>query len=138
PGEWLDRAELFERPPLYAVVRSYRRWAVEAAALDLALRQAQRSFAALVGRGPAPVRFVISPHRAHFRRFPGARLKIDATDLAPGLRVEIVDFKGEGDAALVEQARAWYPRALLEDAPLLLDDALLSWDMRVGSAAGLG
>ena len=135
--EWLDSAELFERPPLHSVVRSYRRWAVEAAALDLALRQAQLSFAGVVGRAPAPVRFVVSPRRAHSRGFPGARLKIDATDLAPGLPVEIVDFKGEGDAALVERARAWYPRALLEDAPVLLEGALLSWDIRIESAAAL-
>ena len=138
-GLWerLDSVELFERPPRYRVVRSYRRWAVEAAALDLALRQARLSLAKVVGLAPAPVRFVISPRRTNLRGVPGARLKIDATDLAPGLPVEIVDFKGQGEAALVEQARAWYPQALLEDSPLVLDDTLLSWDMRIQSAAEL-
>lgn len=47
-GLWarLDEAELFERAPRHDVVRSYRRWAFEAAALDLALRQAERSLTA--------------------------------------------------------------------------------------------
>jgi hypothetical protein len=39
----------------------HRRWAYESAALDLALRQAGKAFAEIVGREPRPVRFVISP-----------------------------------------------------------------------------
>jgi hypothetical protein len=39
----------------------HRRWAYESAALDLALRQAGKGFAEIVGREPGPVSFVISP-----------------------------------------------------------------------------
>ena len=39
----------------------HRRWAYESAALDLALSQAGKAFAALVGREPRPVSFVVSP-----------------------------------------------------------------------------
>lgn len=131
----LDQVDLFEREPQHDVVRSYRRWAFEAAALDLALRQAHLSFAEVVGRAPRPVRFVVSPQRALLRHFSGARLKIDAADLEPGLPVEIVDFKGVGDKALVERARTLYPDALLEDPPFLVEDARVSWDIGIRSAA---
>ncbi|HEX4929798.1 MAG TPA: hypothetical protein VFV62_03745, partial [Gaiellaceae bacterium] len=89
--ERLDRLELFDRPPEHAVVRNYRRWAVEAAALDLALRQTGLSLGERLGRAPQPVRFVVSPAPSHLRRFPDARLKIDAEDLERGLPVDIID-----------------------------------------------
>jgi hypothetical protein len=135
--ERLDDVDLFDREPRYDVVRSYRRWALEAAALDLALRQAGLSLGDAVGRVPAPVRFVVSPPRAHLRRFGRARLKVDAVDLQPGLPVEIVDFKGAGDARSVEQAVALYPEALLEDPPHVPNGARVSWDIGIRSRADL-
>jgi len=130
----LDAADLFGRPPEFDVVRSYRRWAVEAAALDLALRQAQTTLPDLLGRALAPVRFVVSPPAGHVRRFPGVSLKIDADALAPGLPVEIVDFKSQGDRESVERAIELYPRALLEDTPAGVPGARTSWDVSVRSA----
>ena len=59
----LDTADLFPQPPRWDVVRSYRRWAIEAAALDLALRQAATTLPASLGRDPSPLRFVASPPR---------------------------------------------------------------------------
>lgn len=129
----LDRLELFDRPPEHAVVRNYRRWAVEAAALDLALRQAGLSFGERLGRVPQPVRFVVSPVRSHLRRFPGARLKLDAEDLEPGLPVDIIDFKGRGDVRLVDRALDLYPEALLEDPPVVVAGAQVSWDIGIHS-----
>ena len=121
--------ELFERAPEYDVVRHYRRWAFEAAALDLALRQAGMRFDELVGRAPEPVDFVVS------NGFPaGARLKIDAPDLQPGLLVDVIDFKGLGDRAAVERALELYPDALLEDPPAVVPGARVSWDIRITSA----
>lgn len=67
----LDGLELFARPPEHAVVRNYRRWAVEAAALDLALRQAGLSLAERIGRVPGAVRFVISPVGSRIPHVPG-------------------------------------------------------------------
>lgn len=131
--ERLDRLELFTRSPEHAVVRNYRRWAVQAAALDLALRQAGLSLGEHLGRAPQPVRFVVSPARSHVRRFPAARLKLDAEDLEPGLPVDIVDFKAQGDARLVDRVLELYPGALLEDPPVAVAGARLSWDIGVHS-----
>lgn len=125
---WLAARDLFERPPEYAVVRNYRQWAFQAAALDLALRQAGLRFDEVVGRTPEPVHFVVSHgHPAD------ARLKIDAVDLRPGLPVDVVDFKGNGDQAAVETALALYPDALLEDPPVVVPGARVSWDIPITS-----
>jgi len=72
--------------PAYAAVRSYRRWAFEVPALDLALRQAGLSFGDVLGRTPQPFRFVVSPQTGFLHRFPGLRLKVEAVDLEPGCR----------------------------------------------------
>lgn len=75
-----------ERPPS----RHYRRWALESAALDLALRQAGLSLADALGRACAPVTFVVSmnlgrpatiaPVRRWLERDPGLRFKLDPDD----------------------------------------------------------
>src|SRR5579871_5963752 len=125
----LASQDLFERPPQYAVVRNYRRWAFEAAALDLALRQAGARFDELVSRTPEPVRFVVS------NGFPEvARLKVDADNLRPGLPVAVIDFKLQGDRATVEAALELYPDALLEDPPVVIAGARVSWDIPITSA----
>jgi len=129
----LDANNLFERPPEFAVVRNYRRWAFEAAALDLSLRQTQRSLVEQVARPPRPVRFVVSPPVSQIHRFPTSRLKLDAAELEPGHPVDIVDFKLRGDEALARRVRSGYPEALLEDPPLLLDDQNVSWDIPIHS-----
>jgi len=134
----LDSADLFARPPRWDVVRSYRRWAIEAAALDLALRRAGLTFPELIGREPSPVRFVASPAHGQTLSPPaGVGLKLDAPAIDPGLPVEIVDFKGEGDGGLVLRVRELYPDALLEDPPFPVDGARISWDVRVRSADDL-
>ena len=84
----LDQLDIFpDRPPAQAVSRTYRRWALESAALDLAL--AGQPLHAVLGRTPAPVRFVVSlnlgpePTCAALlsRRAacPEVRFKLDAT-----------------------------------------------------------
>ena len=68
-GEWtidelsarLDEIDLFHgNPPENETSRNYRRWAVESAALDLALRQREESLGEFLGIDPEPVRFVVS------------------------------------------------------------------------------
>jgi hypothetical protein len=68
-GEWtiaelstrLDDEDLFaHEPPSREYFRNYRRWAVESAALDLALRQRGESLGECLGIEPDPVRFVVS------------------------------------------------------------------------------
>lgn len=129
----LDRLDLFARPPEHAVVRNYRRWTVEAAALDLALRQAGLSLGERLGSVPRPVRFVVSPARGQIRRLPGARLKLDAGDVGAGLPVDVVDFKGQGDARLVGRILDLYPEALLEDPPVAVAGARVSRDIGIHS-----
>ncbi|MSO47787.1 MAG: hypothetical protein EXQ67_06860 [Thermoleophilia bacterium] len=127
----LDQADLFDRPPRYEVVRNYRRWAIEAAALDLALRQANVSLAELLGRSLRPVHFVVSPPRIHLRRFPGLRLKVDSDGVEPGLPIDVIDFKAQGSVALVRRAFDQYPEALFEDPPQIVDGLRVSWDTQI-------
>ncbi len=116
----LDRLDIFpDRPPAQAVSRAYRRWALESAALDLALRQAGQPLHAALGRTPRPVRFVVSlnlgpapscaPLLSRRAACPEVRFKLDATSdwgdelldcLAAGGCVEAIDFKGVYQGAL--------------------------------------
>ena len=67
----------------------YRRWAFESAAADLALRQAGRSLADVLGREPRPITFVVSlrlgeppsaePVTRRLAAYPGLRFKLDSS-----------------------------------------------------------
>jgi hypothetical protein len=106
-SELLDDLELWPSPPVREDSRAYRRWAFESAALDLALRQAGTSLAAMVEREPQPVNFVcsmrlgpmdgskpssIEPLRERLAAYPALRFKLDPTN----------DWDDELIAALVE------------------------------------
>ena len=69
--------------------RDYRRWAFESALLDLALRQAGSTLGEVVGREPAPVRFVVST-RDDIR---------DWLAVAPDLEFKVDPIPGEWDVA---------------------------------------
>ena len=122
----------------------FRRWGVESAALDLALRQAGRALHETLGRAPQPVRFVVSTalggdRTARLRDLDGMRFKLDPTsdwdealvdDLAARDCVDVVDFKEAYTWREPERAAppAVYrlvveslPGALIEDPDL--DDA---------------
>jgi hypothetical protein len=146
---------------LVADVPGYRRWGLESAALDLALRQAGRPLADAVGREPQPVRFVVSQRAAHewLAVAPGIRFKLDALDawtdetvaaLAGTGAVDVVDLKGlyEGDwldatpsAELYDRVARGFPDVWLEDARLndetrpVLEPHLdrLTWDFPIHS-----
>jgi L-alanine-DL-glutamate epimerase-like enolase superfamily enzyme len=88
-SEHLASLDLFPLPPQAEVYRNYRAWAYEAAALDLALRQAGRPLHAVLGRTPRAVRFVASvrlpepptlaPVDARLAKHPDLRFKLDPT-----------------------------------------------------------
>jgi len=126
----------------------YRRWAFEAAALDLALRQADETLADCLPVAHDPVRFVVSSRlpdgdsgrvETLLERYPDAELKLDPTSEWPDstfdfLRetdaVRILDLKGayEGtdvdqapDPALYERVFEGFPDAVVED-PAVTDD----------------
>jgi len=148
---------------LAAEAPGYRRWGLEAAALDLALRQAGLSLAEALGREARPVRFVVSQNnpREWLAAQPGLRFKLDASDswtdevvaeLAATGAVDVVDLKGlyEGDwvdatpsAELYGRVADAFPEAWLEDARLneetrpVLEPHLdrLTWDLPLHSVA---
>jgi hypothetical protein len=143
----LDDVDLFPtKPPERADSRHYRRWAVESAALDLALRQNDLSLSAAVERDPAPVRFVASMRLgdppttdrldAVLDAYPDAEFKLDPTpawddDLVDAVAateaVRVLDLKGlyEGtevdadpDPDLYERLLSSFPDAVIEDPGL--------------------
>ena len=92
----------------------YRRWGVESAALDLALRQAGSSLADAVGLPYRPLRFVVST-RLDIRRWlevaPALEFKVDPTEewtretmepLAATGRVRVVDLKAYYSGTVVD------------------------------------
>jgi hypothetical protein len=160
-AELVAGLDIFPSPPRQEVYPLYRRWALESAALDLALRQAATSLDRALGIAPAPVRFVASPGLGSpptvepvLRRLehdPTLRFKLDASpawddslvaDLAATGAVDVVDFKGAyrgtsvdqpPDPALYARVARGLPGAWLED-PAWTDatrDALAPWLDRV-------
>jgi hypothetical protein len=109
----------------------YRRWAIESAALDLALRQSGLALGEAVGREPQPLRFVVSTRTANvpgwLDLYPELHFKLDPdrdwTDEVIGsLRhVETVDFKGiyrgafgmPPDAELYGRVASAFPEAYI-------------------------
>ena len=143
----LDDVDLFPtKPPEREMARAYRRWAVESAALDLALRQNDLSLAEAVGRDPDPVRFVASMRLgdppttdrldAVLDAYPDTEFKHDPTpawddDLIDAVAatdaVRILDLKGlyEGtrvdfdpDPELYDRLLSAFPGAVVEDPGL--------------------
>ncbi|QCC46855.1 hypothetical protein [Halobellus limi] len=156
----LDDVDLFPTaPPERETARHYRRWAVESAALDLALRQNDLSLSEAVGRAPEPVRFVASMRlgdppttdRLHavLDAYPDTEFKLDPTpewdaDLVEAVAsteaVRILDLKGlyEGtevdadpDPDLYERLLSAFPEAVIED-PGLTDETRPLFDGEEG------
>jgi hypothetical protein len=127
---------------------AWRRWAYESAALDLALRQAGKSFAEAVGREPRPVAFVVSPGLGEppssrvVRRWleldPSLRFKLDPAsdwsdelirELAETGAVVTADLKAyyrtdadpPPDVDLYRRVAEGFPEAFIED-PALTDE----------------
>jgi L-alanine-DL-glutamate epimerase-like enolase superfamily enzyme len=121
-AEHLAGLSLFPEPPQREVSQRYRTWAYEAAALDLALRQAGTTLHAALGREPQPVRFVVSlrlgeppsiePVSRRLELYPSLRFKLDPTSswdegliaqLQATGAVDSVDFKGLYTGTIVDQ-----------------------------------
>jgi hypothetical protein len=137
--------------PQQSAYRLYRRWGIESAALDLALRQAGRSLADVLEREPQPVEFVVSmrlgdppsfkPVADRLEVYPWLRFKLDGTPDWPDELIErlvetgaiaSIDFKGayKGTAVDVDTDPGFYrriaeafPDAWLEDPDLTVPEA---------------
>jgi hypothetical protein len=135
--------DLFPVEPQRDVSRLYRRWTFDSAALDLALRQAGRPLYEVLGREPAPVRFVVSlrlgepptlePIEGRLEHYPTLRFKLDPTSswtpelIAALVRtgaVDSVDFKSfyrgtvvdqPPDPVLYQRVVEAFPEAWIED-----------------------
>lgn len=101
------------KAPEREISRSYRRWAVESAALDLALKQNDTTLSSLLDRKRSPVRFVAStrlrdgnPKRVEetLAVNPACEFKLDPTEewsdetlatLAETDAVRVLDLKGQ-------------------------------------------
>jgi L-alanine-DL-glutamate epimerase-like enolase superfamily enzyme len=147
----LDELSLFAREPSQPAYLDYRRWALESAALDLALRQAGISLAQAVGRDPRPVTFVASmrlpeppslePLERWLELYPDLRFKLDPTSswddafvdrLAALRKVDVADLKGAykgtpvdqpPDPALYARVAERLPDVLIEDPALTAETA---------------
>ena len=150
----LEELNLWPDPPINEASHDYRRWAFESAALDLALRQAGRSLADVLGRELQPVNFVVSmrlgeppsiePLRSRLERYPDLRFKLDPTsswddalvdELVSTGAVDSVDLKGfyrgspvdqDADPELYRRVAEAFPDAWIEDPALTAEtDPLL-------------
>jgi hypothetical protein len=135
----LDGLRLFEGEPKMAASAHYRRWALESAALDLALRQSGLSLGAALGREARPVRFVVSTRGDAFawlEAAPELELKLDPENewdrpfmerLAATGRVRVLDLKAYytgtavdmvPDPELYRAVVELFPEVVIEDASL--------------------
>ena len=154
-GDWtlasfsahLETLDFFPVTLPHPSLRTFRRWAFESAALDLALRQAGRSLADVLGRTPRPVTFVnslrvpdpptIEPIRRRLELVPGLRFKLDPTsawsdrliaELAATGAVDTLDLKGlyppqapiaqPADPVLYQRVADAFPDCWIEDPAL--------------------
>jgi L-alanine-DL-glutamate epimerase-like enolase superfamily enzyme len=150
-GARIDSLDLFATDPLFGAYRTWRRWALHSAALDLALRQAGCALHEALGAEPRPMAFVLSTGlgepasseglRELLGRYPDLRLKLDASsswddpllaELAELDAVDTIDFKsltpdlGEAnspDPALYRRVAEALPGVWLEDPNLSTPEA---------------
>ncbi|WP_049907397.1 enolase [Halovivax asiaticus] len=137
------------------VFRNYRRWGIESAALDLALRQAETGLASALDRESNPVRFVASTRlgdpptvdrvESLLDRVPDLQLKLDPTTewtdavidaLVDTGAVRILDLKGQyegtdvdapADPDLYRRLLEAFSDAVIED-PALTDETRALFD----------
>jgi L-alanine-DL-glutamate epimerase-like enolase superfamily enzyme len=139
-------------PPTMPAWLDYRRWALESAALDLALRQAGAPLHEVLGREPRPLTFAVSlrlgdpPSTAGVidrlsAYGSGVRFKLDGEpswspqlieELAGTEAVDVIDFKGaykgtpvdvDTDPELYRRCAEAFPTAWLEDPDLTVPEA---------------
>ncbi len=162
-SEHVGTLTLFDPAPGQAAAVDYRRWCVESAALDLALRQAGTTLARALGRTIEPLTFASSnaDWEGWLALYPALRFKLDPTPdwpaekfaaLAAAGVVDVADLKGAyhgtgvdnpPDADLYRRVVEAFPDAWLED-PALTPDTLevlehqagrITWDAPIHSWA---
>lgn len=147
-SERLESLDLFPPDgPSRADFTHYRRWALESAALDLALKQADISLADALDRTYEPVRFVVSmrlgnpPSMERIEQWlaidPTLEFKLDPTsewtlslieDLVGIGAVQSLDLKGQYDGTIVDQSAdpILYERVLTHFSGVVIEDPRLT------------
>jgi L-alanine-DL-glutamate epimerase-like enolase superfamily enzyme len=157
-ADHLRSLDLFPVPTERPEFRLYRNWAFDSAALDLALRQANTTLHAALGREPRPVTFVASlrlgepptldPLRRRLAIAPGLRFKLDPTpsweesliaELVALGAVDSVDLKGQYEGTIVDNPAdpvlyrrivEAFPDAWIEDPKLTAETEPILLDHR--------
>ncbi|WP_225917786.1 hypothetical protein [Halobaculum rubrum] len=162
-GDWtfrefsnrLDDVNLFPKgEPDRKTGHPYRRWAVESAATDLALRQSDTDLASILGRERAPVSFAASTRlgdgdgdpptadrvTAIAERVPGIGFKLDPTDDwtdevvadLPTEQVRVLDLKGlyEGTEVDQEPSAEFYEWVLESFPNAVIEDPAITDETR--------
>jgi len=143
----LGDIDLFDGASLsQSIFRNYRRWGLESAALDLALKQAETNLGAVLDRSYSPVRFLVSTRLGEpptadritewLELNPDLEFKLDPTsawtgdvveDLVATGAVRTLDLKGQyedtdvdqaGDPDLYGRLLETFPDAVIEDPDL--------------------
>jgi len=141
----LASTSLFSQPPRDPKAQRYRRWALESAALDLALRQVGEPLWRVLGRDLRPVSFVVSmglgdpPSLRRVRELaaiaPSLRLKLDARSSwdeelmqAIPLPVSCIDLKGHyvGESIYQPPEELLYRRVFACFGDAWIEDAAFS------------
>ena len=115
----LDSVDLWPEPPTQDAARHYRRWSIESAALDLALKQAGLTLGAALERSYDQLRFVVStrlsgdddgrPTTDRVETWldidPGIEFKLDPT---PDWDADLIADLADTDAVRVVDLKAYY------------------------------
>lgn len=134
-GEWatlaeflahLDTIDMWPEPPEFGLMRNWRRWTFESAALDLALRQADTNLPEVLGRTPRPLTFVNSfglgdppdAGKVAGRRamHPTVGFKLD---VAPSWTQEIMDSVAAVDGVATIDFKGQYGMEVKDEAALI-------------------
>jgi hypothetical protein len=152
-SQYLGEIDLFNGDPSKSQKpQNYRRWALESAALDLALKQAGECLETALDRTYSPLQFVVSPRlgepptterlEAVTSRNPEARFKLDATTdwnqhfldsvIEAGYPINVVDMKGLYEKEDVKQpADPELYRLVVENVPdAIIEDPKLTDETR--------
>ncbi|MDY6765627.1 MAG: hypothetical protein SV377_08140 [Halobacteria archaeon] len=127
----LDEKVLFPNDPESEKSRSYRRWAFESAALDLALKQAGTNLSDALKLEYDPVRFVVStrlgdpPSAERIEEWlsmnPDLEFKLDPTD---EWTLELIEEVAETDSVRVLDLKSMYEGTEVDQEP---DPELYRW-----------
>jgi len=113
--------DVWPEPPEWELMRSFRRYAFESAALDLALRQAGLPLHEALGREPRPLRFVNS---LGLGEQPDAQVVLSRVAAYPDLQNQLESMHPIGRLGTADEIAAAVVWLCSDDASFVLGHAL--------------